>query len=135
MRLLWAILFTAIGGAVVVIGIVGALSELIGLYSSALNDAMAEGPEPKAIRSEMIQWAITGATGIPFLLIGSVMLKITMFQKLTGRGRKGVKRVDWTVPAAEPDQPAPVKPEAQPPKHGAPRRDNLGESGGNKSEQ
>ena len=119
-----AILLTLVGGAIVVTGIVGALGELVGLYSSALNDAMAEGPEPKAVRSEMIQWAITGAAGVPFLLIGTVMLKISFFQKLLGRGKKARANADWSAPA---------NPIATP--HGTTRRDDLGESGGSKRER
>jgi len=82
MRLVLGIVLTLLGGAVAVAGLLGALSELVGMYSSALNDAMADGPEGKAVGASMMRWAIIGAAGVPFLLVGSVLLKISLFQKL-----------------------------------------------------
>lgn len=88
MRLTLGILFSLIGAAVAIVGLFGALSELIGLYSSALADPLAaDAPEGKAVGAAMFRWAIIGAFGVPFLLVGSVLLKLSLFQRL--RGRRG----------------------------------------------
>lgn len=86
MRLTLGILLTLVGGAVVLVGLFGALSELIGLYASAMNDPLAaDAPEGKAVGAAMFRWAIVGAVGVPFLLVGSVLLKLSLFQRLRGR--------------------------------------------------
>lgn len=88
MRLTLGILLTIVGGAVVLVGLFGALSELIGLYSSAMNDPLAaDAPEGRAVGAAMFRWAVVGAVGVPLLLVGSVLLKLSLFQRL--RGRRG----------------------------------------------
>lgn len=88
MRLTLGILLTLFGGAVALVGLFGALSELVGLYSSAMNDPLAaDAPEGKAVGAAMFRWAVVGAVGVPFLLVGSVLLKLSFFQRL--RARRG----------------------------------------------
>jgi hypothetical protein len=74
------------GAAVVIVGIGMAVHELIGLYQGAINDPMHEpqGGE-KAVSARMIHGVLIGAAGVPFLIIGSVLLKVTLFQRLFGR--------------------------------------------------
>ncbi len=160
MRLIIGILFALIGGVVVVVGLLGALNELVGMYSAALNDAMADGPEGKAVGANMMRWAIVGAAGAPFLLVGSVMLKISLFQKVrkmaqgnaAAAQRSGAARSQWetsrSMPGKATQTPTPAtgqsatpiaspatrrSPATQP--LDVPRRDSLGESGGNKRER
>ncbi len=160
MRLTIGIMLTLLGGVVVVVGLLGALNQLVGMYSAALNDALADGPEAKAVGANMLRWAITGAAGVPFLIIGSVLLKISLFQKVrkmakgnaAAAQRPTVTASKWEVPRSKPGKPAstpapaptqrptPIqKPtHAQPREKGpvdVPRQDQLGESGGNKSER
>lgn len=160
MRLTIGIVLTLVGGVVVVVGLLGALNELVGMYSAALNDALADGPEAKAVGANMMWWAIVGAAGAPFLLVGSVLLKISLFQKVRKMAKGSAAAAQrpvavgsqWEVPrskqgkavsrpAPAPTQrPAPsAKPaSAQPAENqqiDVPRRDQLGESGGNKSER
>jgi hypothetical protein len=163
MRLFIGILFTVVGGVVAVVGLLGALGELVGMYSSALNDAMADGPEGKAVGASMMRWAVIGATGVPFLLVGSVMLKISMFQKMRRMARGGALVAQMPAQAAmrkpgagrvpgsaQGSGQGPAAADSQwevardrsakdrvsaPPARGTPRREDLGESGGNKSER
>lgn len=88
LRLTLGIILTLVGGVVAIIGLLGALNELVSLYSSAMNDPLAaDAPEGKAVGAAMFRWAIIGAVGVPFLLVGSVLLKLSLFQRL--RGRRG----------------------------------------------
>jgi hypothetical protein len=138
MRLFIGILFAVVGGLVAVIGLLGALNELVGMYSSALNDALADGPEAKAVGANMLRWAITGAAGVPFLVIGTVLLKISLFQKVRKMARGNAAAVQRpTIGASQWDAPSVAKgPGVPKPK---PRekseRDRSGESGGSKSER
>lgn len=155
MRLTIGIVLTLVGGIVAVIGLLGALGELMSLYSSALNDPLAaDAPEGKAVGASMIRWVIIGATGVPLLLVGAVILKISLFQKLrkmhaarSAPARQVQVASHWeTPPAAVRNKPA--KPAAAPnvgtaarreerpsTKPMSDRRDELGESGGSKSER
>ncbi|MBX3387334.1 MAG: hypothetical protein KF768_12255 [Phycisphaeraceae bacterium] len=69
-----------IGLAIAGWGIAGALGELVGLYSSAIEDPLAapktgagvEGEE--AVAKAMIDHVITGIMGVPFLLVGGLLM-------------------------------------------------------------
>ena len=88
MRTALGLILVLIGAGVMLYGLGTALSELFGLYQGALSDPLAE---PKVGEKEtskaMIRAAIIGASGIPFFIVGSVLLKITLFQRLA-RGRR-----------------------------------------------
>jgi len=139
MRLIIGILFTVVGGLVAVIGLLGALNELVGMYSAALNDALADGPEGKAVGASMMRWAITGAAGVPFLISGTVLLKISLFQKIRKMRAAGANRVPLPGRAAGSSWEAPRAPKAPARPTPMPRekseRDQRGESGGSKSER
>lgn len=139
MRLFIGIMFAVVGGVVAVVGLLGALNELVGMYSSALNDALADGPEAKAVGANMLRWAITGAAGVPFLIIGTVLLKVSLFQKIRKMRAASASRIPlpgraagspWESPRApkDPARPMPAPRERT-------QRDRLGESGGSKSER
>lgn len=137
-RLFIGILFAVVGGVVVVVGLLGALNELVGMYSSALNDALADGPEAKAVGANMLRWAITGAAGVPFLIIGTVLLKISLFQKVRKMARGNAAMAQrTTVGASNWETPRVAKgpgvPEPSPREKSG--RDRFGESGGSKSER
>lgn len=163
MRLLLGIVFALGGGAVVLVGLLGALHELVGLYSSALNDPLAvDSPEGKVVGASMMRWAATGCAGVPFLIIGVVLLKISLFQKIM-RASKGsgmsLRAPERVMPEMEPSrkQPrssskdgehgprpgratgagsqGPAQRQAHEERDLTPRRGELGESGGNKSER
>jgi len=83
------------GGGVMLLGICMAVYTLISMYSGVLNDPMSDaGPQPKEVSETMIHWAIIGGIGAPFFLIGSMLLKVTLLQKLLGlaSGKKAAKR-------------------------------------------
>ena len=88
MRTVIGLLLVLAGGAVIIFGIGMALMQLFGLYQSAMNNAMGMGAtaEQDASRA-MIRGVIVGACGVPFLIAGSVMLKVTLFQRLSGSSR------------------------------------------------
>lgn len=75
-----------IGMAIALYGIGGALVQVIGLYQSAMADPLGqpEGAE-KAVSSEMMRFVVIGLFGLPPLIIGSVLLKIGMYQRLRRR--------------------------------------------------
>lgn len=60
-------------------GIAGALGELVGMYSSALNDPMASpttatGEEgEQAVADAMIEHVMFAALGVPALVVGSLL--------------------------------------------------------------
>ena len=70
MRLTLGIILTLIGGVVAIIGLLGALNELVSLYSSAMNDPLAADALRARPSAAMFRWAIIGAVGVPFLLVG-----------------------------------------------------------------
>jgi len=80
------------GGGLILFGIGGALMALFGLYGNAIDNAMGMSAtaEQDASRA-MIRGVIVGACGVPFLIAGSVLLKVTMFQRMA-RGRGAGKR-------------------------------------------
>ncbi|MEN0020179.1 MAG: hypothetical protein AAF747_04755 [Planctomycetota bacterium] len=86
MKLTLGILLSIIGGAVIVVGFGGALLEVVDLYGSALsdpmNDAGGQSPldEPKAVRNAMLRWIIIGGAGVPFSVLGALLLKKSMRQ-------------------------------------------------------
>ncbi len=86
MRTVLGTLLLLIGAAVMLYGLGTALLELMGLYQGALSDPLGqpEGAETDISR-RMIRAAITGALGIPPFLVGAVLLKITLIQRLRRR--------------------------------------------------
>lgn len=74
------------GAGVMLYGLGTALIELVGLYQGAVGDPLGQqaGVE-KEVSDKMIRAVIIGAIGIPPFLIGSVLLKVTLLQKLMGR--------------------------------------------------
>lgn len=154
MRLTIGIVLTLLGGVVVVVGLLGALNELVSLYSSALNDPLAtDAPEGKVVGASMLRWAIVGAVGVPLLLFGVVLLKISLFQRLLkasrgpGVGRqfapeRGERQASHGHPVQPPRQKergheseVPSRPRSGSAPASPPRRDALGESGGSRSER
>jgi hypothetical protein len=86
------LILVLVGGGVIVFGIGTAMMALFGLYGNAIDNAMGMGAtaEQDASRA-MIRGVIVGACGVPFLIAGSVLLKVTMFQRMA-RGRGAGKR-------------------------------------------
>lgn len=89
MRIALGLILTLAGTAIIVYGIYEAMSELVGMYQGAFEDAMAspEGGE-KGVADRMLRGVKIGAIGVPLFLVGSIMLKISMFQRLRKKARK-----------------------------------------------
>ncbi len=88
MRTPLALILVAVGAIVMFYGGGTAVKELMGLYSSTLNDPMREtdgGAE--GVRDRMLEGVIIGGVGAVPFVAGTLMLRITILQRLL-RGRK-----------------------------------------------
>lgn len=80
-----------VGAAIMLTGFFLALKELSGMYGDTLSDPMgnkAGSVEPKTVSDAMLRYVIIGAAGIPVFLVGSLMLRQSLFQRLRGQGRQ-----------------------------------------------
>ena len=86
MRTLLGIILLVAGAALMLYGIGTALGQFVGLYQGAVDDAMGmkANAEQDASRA-MIRAVIIGACGVPLFIVGSVLLKVTVAQRLMGR--------------------------------------------------
>lgn len=89
MRTMLGLILTLAGAAIIVYGIYGAMTELAGMYQGALEDALAspQGGE-EGVGDRMLRGVKIGAVGVPLLLVGSFMLKMSLFQRLRKKARK-----------------------------------------------
>jgi hypothetical protein len=80
-RTIIALVLFMIGMGIVLYGLGAAVMELVGLYSSALNDPLADSPrgEARGVSDRMVRDVIIGGIGVVPLLVGSVMLKMGFF--------------------------------------------------------
>ena len=89
MRTAIGLILLLVGAGVIVAGLWMGLQELRGLYEGATNDALGMGATAEQDASKrMVRAAIIGACGVPLFIAGSVMLKITVVQRLMGRKAK-----------------------------------------------
>ncbi len=88
MRTLLGLILVLLGGAVALIGIGMALLAFASLYQGALADPLnqPDGAE-KAVGDAMWRWAMIGVGGLAPFLLGSVLLKMSLFHRLSKRGR------------------------------------------------
>ncbi len=86
MRTLIGIVLVLIGGGIVLYGLWQALTPLFGLYQGALADPMGQpdGTE-ESVSASMLDAVKIGAIGLPFLIIGTVLLKISFYRRLFSR--------------------------------------------------
>jgi len=90
-RLTIGLMLLFVGGAVMLYGIGTALHEFVGLYQGAVDNAMGMKANAEQDASKaMIRAVIIGGCGVPLFVAGSVMLKITVMQRIMGR--KAVSR-------------------------------------------
>lgn len=84
MRALLAWLMVFVGGLPILYGVGSALLALIGLYEANITDPLnqPEGAE-RTIAAEMFRAVIIGGVGVPIFIVGAVMLKITLIQRIT----------------------------------------------------
>lgn len=88
MRLGLGLFLMLVGGGIMLFGIFLALRAFVGLYQGVLNDPMGDGnapggPEPGEVAQHgMYQGVIIGAIGVVPFLIGTVMVKVAVIQKL-----------------------------------------------------
>ncbi len=76
MRLLFALLLWLVGVGIMVYGIGGAFIELSSVYQGAISNPLDQRENAEKVFSEnMIRSLIIGAGGIPFLLIGTVLVR------------------------------------------------------------
>jgi uncharacterized membrane protein len=78
MRLI-GLLLVLVGMAIVLYGLGSALKELIGVYQSALDDALSPRDDA-ATSTSMLHSALLGAIGILPLIVGSVLMKVGFFR-------------------------------------------------------
>lgn len=90
MRWLIGLILMIGGGGVALYGIGSALTEVVGLYQTALTDPLEapEGQEEAASR-EMIRSVVIGGVGIPPFLIGSAMVYASLRVRRQKRRRIG----------------------------------------------
>jgi len=83
MRKTLGIILIVAGFGLILCGLLGALRELQGLYQGATENAigMAETAEQDASK-RMVRAAVIGACGVPLFIAGSVMLRVTVVQRL-----------------------------------------------------
>lgn len=83
------LIFSAFGAAVILWAIGSALMELTGLYQGTVTNPLGQpdGTE-QATADRMLQSVWIGLGGVPFLIAGAIMLKITFIQRL----RRGLTR-------------------------------------------
>lgn len=81
MRLGIGLILMLVGGGVMLLGIVMALLQLVGLYQGVLDDALDQpmGTED-AVRFGMLHWVGIGALGVLPFLIGVVMFKGAIYK-------------------------------------------------------
>ncbi len=83
MRLLIGLILLFIGAALIMAGIVMGLLPLIHLYQGALTDAINQPANIEQDTSRaMFRGIIIGALGVLPFLIGSALVKVSIFQKL-----------------------------------------------------
>ena len=89
MRTMIAWLLLLVGGLLVLYGIGSAVLLLAGLYEANLTDPMnqPEGSED-ATAGAMMRAVIIGAAGVPLFVIGAVMLKVTLIQRIARSKRR-----------------------------------------------
>src|SRR5262245_49901947 len=76
MRLLIAILLWIIGVGVMLYGIGNALLEIASVYQGAIDNPLNQPDNAQKVFSDrMIRMLIIGAAGIPFLIIGTLMVR------------------------------------------------------------
>lgn len=94
MRAMLGMLLVLAGGAVMLYGIGSALLELVGLYQGAMTDPLGDSREGKAVSAEMIRHVLTGAIGVLPFIIGTVLLKVSVFHwiRRNAQGRKSARR-------------------------------------------
>ena len=83
MRLFIGLLLLLIGAAFLIAGIVMGLEPLISLYRGALNNPLGQpGSVEQDTSHAMFHGLAIGAVGILPFLIGSALVKVSLFQKL-----------------------------------------------------
>ncbi len=78
------------GAGVILYGLGNALLALASLYQGAVNDPLNQPANAEAGASaRMTHFALVGAVGIIPMVVGSVLLKLSFFQRLSRRaGRR-----------------------------------------------
>ena len=90
----WVFLLLGIG--VVCVGLYLALAPVVATYQSAMDDPMKDTPigasagngteeEGKVLSRQMFKGVIIGALGIPLTITGSVLLGVSLIQRLRRR--------------------------------------------------
>lgn len=86
-RTLLGVVLLLVGGAVILWGIAEALIPLIRYYGQALEAPLDQKEEAEQLLSAaMKRGVLIGAAGVIPFLIGSVLLKVTLLQRLRSRG-------------------------------------------------
>ena len=88
MRLFLGLILLLVGAAFIIAGIVHGLVPLIHLYRGALDDPLGQSATIEQDTSHaMIRGIIIGAIGILPFLIGSVLVKVSIFRTRIKRQR------------------------------------------------
>lgn len=78
-----------LGGAIMLTGLALAVTPLIELYRNNLEHPLDEPATPETqTKPRMMKGVYVGAAGAPLMIAGSIMLKITMIQRLRGGPRR-----------------------------------------------
>lgn len=82
------LLLTLVGGGIILWGVWEALKPLADYYQASLNSAMSQPDDAEQkLSAAMMRGVKIGLVGVLPMIIGSVMLKISMFQRLRNRKR------------------------------------------------
>ncbi len=86
MKVILGVALTVVGAAIVLWGVFDALVPLMNYYKANVENAMGvpDGAEQR-LSGTMLRAVVKGAVGVPVLLSGSVLLKISFFQRLRKR--------------------------------------------------
>ncbi|MGD9688567.1 MAG: hypothetical protein AB7K52_03610 [Phycisphaerales bacterium] len=84
MKPLIGLILMLLGAAIILFGFGSAVTELVGMYRHAMDDALADGNEQQ-VASNMWRGAMIGLVGVPPFLIGNFLLGRGLLARLRGK--------------------------------------------------
>jgi len=89
MRMLLGLILILVGLVIGGYGVYTALSPMLGLYSSTLDDPLNEGGARETskteVRDQMLEGVVIGAVGVVPIAVGTVLWKVGMVKSLKAR--------------------------------------------------
>lgn len=80
------LLLTLVGIGILLFGIGSALLQVVGMYEGALNDPLTPNDAAEAaVPATMVRYVLIGCIGIPFLVVGKVMMIVAWRSRVRAR--------------------------------------------------